>query len=422
MRTNNVVYPSGVRPFAAEPSVAWDWWARHGFVPLDVVVEVGLKSGRLMRLAGPGRCSWLAGRGRWVPMGSEAVMNATARAIRSGQTGEVRVLLVVRDNPLYVVAELAWASDRALDEVLAWLGWPMAREAGRLVSVRDRLRARSNDYWLLKAAMAALGLPETSRDLPALPGISVVVSARGAQSVLAGTAGSVIEAAGRLPGRTPWECVFVDDLSKSPLRLPAGLPPQVRLVRAPERVYRGGARNLGQELSSHPVTVFIDDDLQMAPNYLLEHAVRHLLSPYLVTVSGRMEYLEPTAPTPERLPYGKSGADADAFRGLGGVSPDEVYRLVQRGDLVASRPIADIGFPSDYMGRGPEDGTFVAKALAQGAFVVPVAETGVFRRGYRRTGDLEAVEAAQVDAFVANLERQRRHLDAPAESGWTAAR
>ena len=420
--STNVEFPSGVRRSAVRPSVALDEWARHGFAPLEVVVETVVGSHLLMRLAGPAQCSWHTRFGRWVPISSEAVMNVTARAMRSRQTVASRVLLVVRNRPRDVVAELAWASDWALDEVLAWLGWPMAREAERLVSVRERLQARSNDYWLLEAAMAALGLPETSRNLPVLPGVSVVVSARGAQSVLAGTVGSIIEAAGRLPGRTPWECVVVDDVSETPLRLPAGLPPQVRLVRAPERVYRGGARNLGKELSSHPVTVFIDDDLQMAPNYLLEHAVRHLLSPYLVTVSGRMEYLEPTAPAPARLPYGKPDADAEALRGLSGMSPREVYRLVQRGDIVASSAVADIGFPPDYVAYGPEDVTFVAKALSRGAFVVPVAETGVFRRGYRRTGDLVAQDAARTDAFLANMERQERHFDAPADGGWAAAR
>ncbi|MGI5353522.1 glycosyltransferase [Streptomyces sp. CA-250714] len=422
--STNVVLPSGVRRYAVQPSVAWDEWARHGFAPLEVVVETVVGSGQLLRLAGPARQSWhwRWRFGRWVPISSEKAMAMTARAVRSRQTVPARALLVVRDNPQEVVAKLAWAPEMALGEVLAWLGWPRAHEVERLVSVRERLRARSNDYWVLEAAMEALGLPETSRGLPALPGISVVVSARGAQSVLAGTVGSIIEAAGRLPGGTPWECVVVDEMSQTPLWLPEGLPSQVRLVRAAKRIFRGGARNLGQELSSHPVTVFIDDDLQMAPNYLLEHAVRHLLSPYLVTVSGRMEYLEPTAPTPERLPYGKSGADAGAFRGLGEVSPDEMYRLVQRGDLVVSRPMADIGFPPDYVGRGPEEGTFVAKALARGAFVVPVAGTGVFRRGYRRTGDQEAVQAVQVDCFLANLERQRRHLDAPADGGWAATR
>ncbi|MFE0766660.1 glycosyltransferase [Streptomyces smyrnaeus] len=424
--STNPVFPRGVRPFAVQPSAAWDRWARHGFAPLDVVVEVVLGSGQLMRLAGPGRCSWLAGHGRWIPMGSGAVESVTARAMRARETVRPRVLLVLRDNPQYVVAELAWASDTGLDEVLGWLGRPVAREAAGLVSVRERLQARSNDYWLLEAAMAALELPEAGRDLPVLPGISVVVSARGAQSVLAGTVGSVVGAAERLPGRTPWDCVVVDDLSETPLRLPAGLPPQARLVRAAERVYRGGARNLGQQLSRQPVTVFIDDDLQMAPNYLLQHAVRHLLWPNLITVSGREEYLEPAAATPQRLPYGKQvPAGVGQFRDFGTegrVDPREAYELVGRGDIVASRPLAEVGFPPDYVAYGPEDGTFAAKALSLGAFVVPVAETGLFRRGYRRTGNLVAQDAARTAAFVANLELQERHFDAPADGGWAVTR
>ncbi|MEU8828869.1 glycosyltransferase [Streptomyces sp. NPDC048636] len=421
--STNVVVPSGVRRSLVQPSVALDRWARHGFVPLEVVVDAVIGVSQV-RLAGPTRHSWIAGPGGWEPLGSRNMSDLAQWAVRTRETVNARMLLVVRDHPESVVAELGRAPDKELGEALEWLGWPTARAAGRLVSVRERLGARSNDYWLLEAAMEALGLPETGRDLPTLPGVSVVISARDVHSVLAGTVESVIGAAERLPGQTPWECVIVDDKSSSPLRLPLGLPPQVRLVRSKERVYRGGARNLGQWQTDHLVTVFLDDDLQMAPNYLLEHAVRHLLSPYLITVSGREEYLEPTAPTPERLPYGKKTAAGDGrFRNFGAdgrLGPREVYELVGRGDLVASGPVADIGFPPDYVAYGPEDGTFVAKALSRGAFVVPVPQTGVFRRGYRRTGNLVAQDTARVDAFVANLEREERHFDAPADSGWGA--
>lgn len=62
----------------------------------------------------------------------------------------------------------------------------LAHGAGGRTADRDRLQARSNDYWLLEAAMTALGLPEAVGNLPVLPGVSVVVSARGAQSVLVG--------------------------------------------------------------------------------------------------------------------------------------------------------------------------------------------------------------------------------------------
>ncbi|WP_432071174.1 glycosyltransferase family 2 protein [Streptomyces sp. AA1529] len=419
--STNVLFPSGVCPSAVQPSAARERWARHGFAPLEVLVEVVVAPG-WVRLAGPARTSWLARSGRWVPMNPAAVQAMAS----DRQTVSARVLAVVRDEPGSVVAELGSAPVGTSAEVLGWLGWPTVREAGRPVSVRDRFGARSNDYWLLEAAMEALGLPEAAGDLPVLPGISVVASARGAQSVLAGTVGSVIEAAGRLPGRTPWECIVVDDLSTSPLRLPEGLPQQVRLVRASERVYRGGARNLGQSLAAHPVTVFLDDDLQMAPDYLLEHAVRHLLWPDLITVSGREEYLEPDAPTPQRLPHGKqTPGGAGHLRDIGAgsrVGPREVYELVMRGDIVASRSVADVGFPPDYVAYGPEDGTFVAKALSCGAFVVPVPETGLYRRGYHRTGNLVAQDAARTAAFVANLERQERHFDAPADAGWAGVR
>ncbi|MFE9387692.1 hypothetical protein ACFYMO_31395 [Streptomyces sp. NPDC007025] len=74
------------------------------------------------------------------------------------------------------------------------------------------------------------------------------------------------------------------------------------------------------------------------------------------------------------------------------------------------------------MAYGPEDGTFVVKALSCGAFVAPVPETGLYRRGYHRTGNLVAQDAARTAAFVANLERQERHFDAPDEAGWAGAR
>lgn len=221
---------------------------------------------------------------------------------------------------------------------------------------------------------------------------------------LSETVQAVIVAADQLPASTAWECVVVDDATSPPLRLQTGLPPQVWLLRSDVRVWCGGARNLGIEKTRYPVVVFCDADTQMAPNYLIEHAVRHMLAPNLITVSLR-EYLDEDAPTPRRSPDGNRDTRVEAsyrpgrlglvpvtkpvtvraldetrgFRDFGDgrlLGPVDLPFMVKGNNLAVPAEIARIGFPPDFAGYGPEDGCFAAKSIACGAFVIPVLSTG----------------------------------------------
>lgn len=81
----------------------------------------------------------------------------------------------------------------------------------------------------------------------------------------------------------PAELVVVDDGSRVPVRVPAG----VRLVRQPPRTSYA-ARNAGVAASSAPLVAFTDADCRPAPDWL-ERAVGALSDPAVAAVAGRVE-------------------------------------------------------------------------------------------------------------------------------------
>lgn len=444
--TSPVVVPAGVEAPGTPQLSAWTQWQRHGFAALEMLADTVIGEHRV-RLACPGRPSWTLRGRQWTALPDQEA----ASLLRSPVPTTSRLLLVVRDHPQVVLTELATASARRPAEVAPWLGWPrLGRSGWWPVTIQDRLAARSNDYWLLELAAAAVGLTEMTQapapPVAAAPGTSVVIPARDVQDTLLETVQAIIAAADQLPAGVPWECVVVDDATFPPLRLQAGLPPQVSLLRSDVQVCCGGARNLGIERVRYPVVVFCDADTQIAPNYLIEHAVRHLLAPNLITVSLR-EYLNEAAPTPRRSPDGSRDTRVQAsyrpgrlglvpvtepvtvraldetrrFRDFGDgrlLGPVDLPFMVKGNNLVVSAEIARIGFPPDFVGYGPEDGCFAAKSIARGAFVVPVLSTGVFHRNHPpRSGSYAARDAE----LIPNLTRQARHLGTPADDPWITA-
>ncbi|MFI6579477.1 glycosyltransferase [Nocardiopsis sp. NPDC050513] len=405
--------------------------------PVEPVVDVRTASGRF-RIAAPTQDSWVLAEAGWRPTDRAQVVTT----MRS--TAPARLLVVERGRPDRVVETLADLPDQLLSDTLAWIGWPRPDTSGGLpVTIQDRISARSNDYWILDVLLDALEPVLRSGELPPFPGVSVVIPARNVHDTLDETVDAIVDAARALPEGTPWECLVTDDLSEPPLALRSGTPHEVRILRAPERVYCGGGRNVGISQVRHPVVVFIDADTQMAPNYLLRHALHHLLAPNLITVSLR-EQLPPGTPRPDRAPDGSRDTRIEAhyepgrlglvpvgrpitvraldqtrnFRDFGygrHLGPADLAFMVKGNNFVVPDHTARIGCPPDFVGYGPEDGTYAAKAIARGSFVVPVLDTGVFHREHPpRSGSLAARDAE----LIPNLERQARHLRTPADGPW----
>lgn len=420
-------------------------WARHGYAPLEVLAEVPLQSGRV-RLAAPGRPGWTRHDGAWRQAPSPQLLHLLAGTPRAD--GPVRLLLAERDKGR-ALAVLAEAEPARPWEVSGWLGWPDLDPIGAQDPLtREALEARSNDYWALDLAARAVGLGRmdsfrTAR-LPWRAGISVVIPARGVRDVLPGVLHAVAEAACQLAPGTPWETIVVDDASEPPLRLPSGLPHQIRLVRSPTQLHCGGARNHGTALARHGLIVYCDADTHLAPDYLAEHVARHMLAPNLITVSLR-EHVPAHLPVPDRAPNGERDSrviahyapgrlglvpvtepvtvypmsETRGFRDFGHgrlLGPVDLPFMVKGNNLaLAAEAARSIGFPPDFTGWGPEDVCFAAKAIARGSYVVPVLSTGVFHREHPpRSGS-----AARRDAeLAANLARYARRLHERAALPW----
>lgn len=304
----------------------------------------------------------------------------------------------------------------------------------------------------MDAAAHLLDLGDVTTSMIASPafddGVSVVLPAHGVRDTLPGALQAVCTAAEHLPTGTPWECWVIDDASDPPLSLPEGLPPEVRLVRTERQVFCGGARNVGLARARYGLTVFCDADTHLAPGYLTEHCLRHLLAPNLVTISLR-EHVPAGTSLPARTPHTEHDSRVHAhytpdrlglvrisealtvqplactrhFRDFGYgrvLGPVGLPFMVKGNNLALATDTARAigGFPPDFTGWGPEDVCFAAKCVARGAFVVPVLSTGVFhldhppRSGSRQQRDAE---------LRANLNRYDRHLDRPADGPWTHA-
>ncbi|HUY49630.1 MAG TPA: glycosyltransferase [Streptosporangiaceae bacterium] len=423
------------------PGGAREAWLAAGCPPLEPLAEMAAGSG-LIRIPAPGQAGWASRDGTsWRRTPAPALPSWLAAD--HGRPVAARLLLARRGTP-DVITVLADAGAVTAREAAGWLGWPGTGAA----SISEALASRSNDYRALDLAAAALGLgPMDTARSPALPfpdGISVILPARGVGDVLPLATRAIAAAAAGLAPGTPWEALIVDDASDPPLALPEGLPRQIRIVRSERRLHCGGARNRGAALAGHGLLVFCDADTVLAPGYLREHAARHLIAPNLITVSLR-EYLPAGCPVPGRDPGGQRDtravasyepgrpglvpvtepvtvrplAETRGWRDFGSgrlLGPVDLPFMVKGNNLaVGARTAGTVPFPPDFTGWGPEDVCFAARAIARGAFVIPVLSTGVFHLDHPpRSGSPEIRDAE----LAANLRRYARHLAAPAGGPW----
>lgn len=332
-----------------------------------------------------------------------------------------------------------------ISSLLAAIGWGQLPPKNDQETITERLCVLSNDYFIAELISDKLGMPEfttgTAPQLPHYPSFVVVVPGWGIQNTINEVVDGIFEAAA-LTGDSKWKCIVVDDANRVPLCL-ENRRPEVDILRSEERVYCGGARNLGTISSSSEIVCYCDGDTIMAQNYLTEHLFRQLLSPNLISVSMRESLSEATT-VPSRLPHttedtrisatyepGRLGliptvapvrvaalSETCAFRDFGfgrKLGPVDLSFMVKGNNLCVSRTTADVGFPPDFVGYGPEDGVFAAKAISRGCMVVPVLSTGVFHREHKpRAGSLAARDAE----LIPNLIRQAKHLITPAWKDW----
>jgi len=217
------------------------------------------------------------------------------------------------------------------------------------------------------------------------------------------------------------DVILVDDGSSVPVRkiLEERKPRfkfNYRVICLSPNMGLANARNAGVSLAENEIIIFLDSDIVLADNYLLEHCLRNLLIPNAIFVSFKenvnlnderisSEVINQGLKTPRiyndsrvrkvlerNTPglYEVSGrialevlSQSSYFKELGNGRTLGVYDLSSMivGHNMSCRReniLKVNGFSGEFKGWGMEDSYFGAKMIAEGNFVIPVISTGVY--------------------------------------------
>jgi glycosyltransferase involved in cell wall biosynthesis len=377
----------------------------------------------------------------------EALRLLHAKYPKWNEIVECELILCSRKRPNETLGCLAILKG-VVNSIVSCLGWSISSPVFKSrISVEEQLKERSNDYWAFEIAAKALGLGDLVKgeapELSEYPSITFVIPSRDIHDTIEPVVRSIYIAVNSMSNVFDWECLVVDDANNAPLSNAAKIDCHVRHIRTEKRVYCGGARNLGIRAAQHEVIILLDGDTMISPNYIQEHVFRQLLSGNLITVSLR-EYLNSNRLpilrkpdisqdtrffarySPERIGLSKVNQtievraieDTDNFRQFGfgrKIGPIDLPFMIKGNNFAINKSVGHIKFPPDFIGYGPEDVTFGAKAIARGCIVLPVLSTGVFHINHPpRSGSSKNRD----EELMANLNRMKRHLSSPLWEDW----
>lgn len=341
-----------------------------------------------------------------------------------------------------------WADDCSIEEAIVASGHPSLYSHSP--SIHECLLHRSNDYRAHEKLFTLLtGLDLVWGDASEISwgevygSLSVVIPCYNASSTLNDVLDSIYVASTFLPKGVKCEIIIIDDNSTPSLPL-CQLPLNMKALRSHQQLFCGGARNVGLTLASGDIVLFLDADTVIAPNYLVNHWIRHQIFPGFVLVSLR-EYLEETTFSRSRMPVLHQDsrweatyttawkglipvneeitvhplADSNNFRRFGNgrtIGPTDLPFMVKGNNLSVARLASlAVRFPPHFVGWGPEDVCFGAKLIARGHFVVPVLSTGVFHMNHPPRSGSELRKEQELEA---NLQRYEQYLHSFAFEDW----
>lgn len=283
--------------------------------------------------------------------------------------------------------------------------------------------------------------------------VSIVVSCFQSESTLLKTIASIQSQ--KLPNDLlkQTEIILVDDGSTTRVEdvlkdYPGEIITELKIVRLAKNSGLSHARNIGLNLAKNEIIVFLDSDIIVSNNYLLEISIRNQLIPNAIFVSFKQNmdkddvYISldnavaglPSPKNPDDIRISKTikegspalvplNRDTDTeilsetnyFKDFGYGRKIGIFDLASMviGHNMSSRKKSISkagGFSQEFKGWGIEDTYFGAKLIATRNFVIPVLSCGVYHIDHPpRSGseDQKRIELEQ------NLEKLRKILDRP---------
>lgn len=320
------------------------------------------------------------------------------------------------------------------------------------MTIQNCLGVLSNDYSVFELVSELLGLKDMSEDeapfLMQYPSLSIIIPGRGIHNTINNVIYSIQKAMENLKtDNIKWECLIVDDNNKIPLSciIDFKLKEHVKVIRSEQRLYSSRARNLGIKYAKGDLFLFLDGDTMIESSYIKEHLYRHMVGENLITVSLR-EYLNINSKdvlsrkadiSKDTRMFATYSSDriglipvyktinvraleqTNNFRNFGfgkKIGPIDLPFMVKGNNLMVSRNTAHIMFPPQYIGYGPEDIMFAAKAIARGCMVIPVLSSGVYHINHPpRSGSSEKRDIELQN----NLKRMKKDLMLLAWDEWS---
>lgn len=252
-----------------------------------------------------------------------------------------------------------------------------------------------------------------------------------------------------------FDIILIDDGSNTPIQKTLEenkkyLSIKPKVIRLNSNMGLSSARNVGLSVAKNENVVFLDSDVVLPSNYILEHVLRNQLIPNAIFVSfkenvstddEKISYesiskgiLPPNVTNDSRIKkavsddlpslYDISGemvveilSQTNSFKDFGRGRNIGIYDLpsmvVGHNMTCKKENITKInGFSNQFTGWGMEDTYFGARMIANGNFVIPILSTGVYHIDHApRSGS----QTKKYHELKRNLKRYNELLDKPLE-------
>lgn len=248
------------------------------------------------------------------------------------------------------------------------------------------------------------------------------------------------------------EVVIVDDGSRLPVATfiregNVRYSFELKIVRNEYNSGLATARNIGLAASKHEHVVFLDSDILISKNYILEHSVRSQIVPNAIFISMKKniddieaKFINSGLPNSVEIDdmrlrkavsrnqvglyeFGEESTveilnDSNYFKEFNygrQIGIFDLLAMVVGHNISTRRSIINRvgGFSNEFIGWGLEDSFFGTKVIAAGNYVIPVLSVNVYHLNHPpRSGSKEK----KLKELQLNVERYKKLLDRPYEN------